>query len=151
MASLCIYGILLILFANRNISPYSYFMSNIYSNSTTLVTSGEVTHQTISPQNSTVLSMTNVSHFDSASNTTSQQNTTQNGTVLIQNATSKSPTPKEDAILTIFTTFKNTPTKDHIYKNTIRNWALLAPYVKPVMYLIPGKVYCFIYFMSLFL
>ena len=42
-------------------------------------------------------------------------------------------------ILTLFTTFKNSPSKTHIYQNTIRTLALLMPHVILVMYMDPGE------------
>ena len=44
-----------------------------------------------------------------------------------------------EPILTMFTTFKNSQPKTHIYKNTIRNWERLKPWVQPVLYYLPGE------------
>ena len=38
------------------------------------------------------------------------------------------------AILTLFTTFKESRNKSYIHRNTIRNWGLLSPDVVPVMF-----------------
>ena len=43
-------------------------------------------------------------------------------------------------LITLFTTFKNSPDKTHVYKNTIRNWHLLSPWVKPILYTINGEL-----------
>ena len=45
----------------------------------------------------------------------------------------------KEPILTMFTTFKNSQPKTHIYKNTIRNWERLKPWVQPVLYYLPGE------------
>ncbi len=47
--------------------------------------------------------------------------------------------PNARPIVTMFTTFKNSPQKEHIYKNTIRNWQRLGAWVKPIMYYLPGE------------
>ena len=130
MASLGIYGILLIVISNKNISPYAYIM-NFYS--------GEA-----SPTSVSVTGQFN--NTWSTGLTRSLGNVTRPGGAT--NLTPTAPLPPSSEpnfdvpnkpILTLFTTFKNTPTKEHIYKNTIHNWALLQPYVKPVMYVIPGE------------
>ena len=37
-------------------------------------------------------------------------------------------------LITLFTTFRDFRTKSVTYRNTIRNWGLLSPYVRPVLY-----------------
>ena len=39
----------------------------------------------------------------------------------------------------MFTTFKNSAPKEHIYKNTIRNWQRLKPWIQPILYYLPGE------------
>ena len=45
------------------------------------------------------------------------------------------------ALITLFTTFRNAEAKAATYRNTIRNWGLLAPYVRPVLYYTVGDDY----------
>ena len=42
------------------------------------------------------------------------------------------------AILTLFTTFKESHNKSYIHRNTIRNWGLLSPDVIPVLFIDPN-------------
>ena len=53
---------------------------------------------------------------------------------LYLNLSAHKPSMKNEAILTIFTTFKDSYNKSYIYKNTIRNWGLLSPDVIPVLF-----------------
>ncbi len=41
-------------------------------------------------------------------------------------------------ILTLFTTFKSNPPKEHVYKNTIRNWEHFRSWVQPILFYSPG-------------
>ena len=50
------------------------------------------------------------------------------------NSSAHEPSLKNEAILTIFTTFKDSYNKSYIYKNTIRNWGLMSPDVIPVLF-----------------
>ena len=47
------------------------------------------------------------------------------------------PAPSS-ALITLFTTFKVAQLNASTYRNTIRNWGLLAPYVRPVLYCTVG-------------
>ena len=47
------------------------------------------------------------------------------------------PAPSS-ALITLFTTFRLAQLKTATYRNTIRNWGLLAPYVRPVLYYTVG-------------
>ena len=44
-------------------------------------------------------------------------------------------------LITLFTTFRFDESKAATYRNTIRNWGLLAPYVRPVLYYAVGDDY----------
>ncbi|KAI0243428.1 hypothetical protein LSAT2_011529 [Lamellibrachia satsuma] len=46
---------------------------------------------------------------------------------------------KHVQLITLFTTFKNFEAKAIVYRNTIRNWGLLAPAVRPVLYYTVGE------------
>ena len=59
----------------------------------------------------------------------------------LRNATSKNSTTKHPQLITLFTTFKHYEGKGVTYRNTIRNWALLAPFVRPVLYYPFGEDY----------
>ena len=48
---------------------------------------------------------------------------------------------KQTQVITLFTTFKNLESKTVAYRNTIRNWGLLAPSVRPVLYYTFGEDY----------
>ena len=67
--------------------------------------------------------------------------TTQDATPVlpIPNADLRAPinittSPQPMPLITLFTTFKYNAEKTIAFKNTIRNWALLAPVVRPVLY-----------------
>lgn len=46
----------------------------------------------------------------------------------------------QNPLIVLFTTFRNSPEKTHIYQNTIRNWQLLKPWVQPILYTISGEL-----------
>ena len=62
-------------------------------------------------------------------------------TKLRRNSTSGRATRKMPRLITLFTTFKHYEGKSVTYRNTIRNWALLAPFVRPVLYYPFGEDY----------
>ena len=67
-------------------------------------------------------------------------NTTSEGMMkLLQSQThednnDREPSTQNEAILTLFTTFKNSYSKSYIHKNTIRNWGLMSPNIIPVLF-----------------
>ena len=53
---------------------------------------------------------------------------------LYRNVSAQELSLKNEAILTLFATFKDCYNKSYIHKNTIRNWGLLSPDVIPVLF-----------------
>ena len=76
-------------------------------------------------------------------------------TITTQDATPVLPVPDEDLLapinittparliplITLFTTFKYSAEKNITFRNTIRNWGLLAPVVRPVLYHAGGEAF----------
>ena len=61
--------------------------------------------------------------------------------IKLRNSTSRTATREMSRLITLFTTFKHYEGKGATYRNTIRNWALLAPFVRPVLYYPFGEDY----------
>ncbi len=134
MAALCFYGILLIFITNNNIHPSRMFplLKNTLWNFKKMSDNNDTTKQIVQTKillNGTVTMATPMTMTSAhTSNTTGKHQ---------QHQHRKDQNRK--ALITIFTTFRNSMPKEHIYKNTIINYELLKPDVIPIMYHSEGE------------